>query len=143
MNEKSQESKCLFCQFATGKIPTQKVYEDDFSLAFLDISPINKGHLLLIPKEHYANIHEIPQELFSKLAINIKKLATVVKETVSADGINIGMNNGEAAGQVIFHAHIHIIPRFDGDGYEHWKSQITYKDDEMKTLAEKISKNIS
>lgn len=133
---------CLFCQILADEIPSEKVYEDEFSYAFLDINPVNKGHTLIIPKEHHENIYELPDELLSKLFVNVKNLAGAVREAVSADGVNIGMNNGEASGQVIFHAHIHIMPRFKDDGHEHWQSNFKYSEKEAKEAAKEIQAKI-
>jgi len=128
---------CIFCKIAEGEIPADKIYEDENCLAFLDITPVNPGHALLIPKAHYENLHELPDELLSKMAPVIKKIADAVKKGTDAEGINIGMNNGEAAGQIVPHAHFHIIPRFSGDGHKHWKGG-SYAEEEAKKTAEKI-----
>lgn len=131
-------SDCLFCKIISGDVPAASVHEDEHSLAFLDIHPINPGHILLIPKKHHENIYTLPDELLSLMAPVIKKLAIAAKHAVGADGINIGMNNDLAAGQVIFHAHIHIIPRFTGDGLVHWHGARNYTEGEMETVAKKI-----
>lgn len=131
-------SDCLFCKIISGDVPAASVYEDEHSFAFLDIHPINPGHILLIPKKHYENLTTMPDELLAHMAPVIKKLAIAAKHAVGADGINIGMNNDLAAGQVIFHAHIHIIPRFTGDGLVHWHGARDYTEGEMETVAKKI-----
>lgn len=133
---------CLFCKIIGGEIPSAKVYEDEYSFAFLDINPINPGHTLLVPKRHFANLYETSDEALKELAPTIKKLAVAVKKAVSADGINIGMNNDPAAGQLVFHAHFHIIPRHSEDGFKHWHSKRPYKDDEMNQIAEKIKTSL-
>ena len=129
---------CLFCKIIKGEIPSAKVYEDKHSYAFLDIKPINPGHTLLVPKKHFANLYEMPDEILANLAPIIKKLGVAIKKAVSADGINIGMNNDPAAGQLVFHAHIHIMPRFKNDGHEHWHGTPYKNDAEIKTVAENI-----
>lgn len=129
---------CLFCKIASGEIPTDKTYEDADFIAFLDIKPINPGHLLLVPKEHHENLFEMPDDLLSKTAPLLKKLAIAVKNAVNAEGINIGMNNGAPAGQVVFHAHIHIMPRKSGDGYEMWHGQPYQSDSAKSEIASKI-----
>lgn len=111
---------CLFCKIIVGEIPSEKVFEDERTYAFLDIHPINKGHTLVVPKTHAENIHDISSTDFCTLMETVRNLAPVVKKAVGADGINIGMNNGGAAGQIIFHTHVHIIPRFESDGFRHW-----------------------
>ncbi len=128
---------CIFCKIIAGEIPCNKVYEDENSFAFLDVNPINPGHTLLIPKEHHENLHEMPDQLLEKITPVVKKIATAIKTGVSASGINIGQNNGKSAGQVIFHYHIHIIPRFDNDGLKHWPGK-PYVLGEAEEIAEKI-----
>lgn len=132
---------CIFCKIVKGEIPANKIYEDETSLAFLDITPINPGHILLIPKEHHKNIYDMPDNILSKIAPVIKKLSIALKSSVNADGINIGMNNDGSAGQVVFHAHFHIMPRFSDDGYRLWHGK-EYKDGEAQQIAEKIKKFI-
>lgn len=133
---------CLFCKIIRGEIPSTKVYEDNHSFAFLDINPINPGHTLLVPKKHSENLYETSDETLRELAPVIKRLAVAVKKAVSADGINIGMNNDPAAGQLIFHAHIHIIPRHSEDGFRHWRGKRAYKDGEINQVAQKIIANL-
>lgn len=130
---------CIFCKIVKKEIPADVVYEDDNCLAFLDITPINPGHVLLIPKKHYENLYDLQDEILSKLAPIIKKLAVAVKKGINAEGINIGMNNERPAGQLVPHAHFHIMPRFSNDGYLHWRGQ-PYKENGSKEAAEKIKK---
>jgi histidine triad (HIT) family protein len=133
---------CLFCKIAAGEIPAEKIYEDSGAIAFLDINPINPGHTLIIPKEHYRNIFEMPDETLSQIAPLVKKISEALKESLDADGINIGMNNEPAAGQEVFHAHIHIMPRYENDGYKMWHGK-PYKDkDEIKVVASKIESSL-
>ena len=120
-------------------MPADKVYENKNFLAFLDITPINPGHTLLIPKTHYKNLYETPYEVLRGIAPLIKKIGAAVKQATKADGINIGMNNEAAAGQIVPHAHFHIIPRFSNDGYRHWPGK-PYANNEAKNTAEKIKK---
>jgi histidine triad (HIT) family protein len=128
---------CVFCKMIKGEIPCDKIYEDRNVLAFLDIKPINYGHALLIHKHHKKNLLEMSdQELFD-LMRTIKKVAAAVKVGMHADAFNIGMNNGEASGQVVHHAHIHIIPRFKNDGLKSWTDK-DYKQGEIKEYARKI-----
>jgi histidine triad (HIT) family protein len=131
------ENDCLFCKIIRGEIPSEKIFEDEHTYAFLDIHPINKGHTLVIPKMHAENIHDISSENFCTLMETVRRLALVVKDAMSADGINIGINNGKAAGQLVFHAHAHIIPRFTGDGFLHWHGE-PYKEGEIKSIKEAI-----
>lgn len=128
----------IFTKILKGELPSTKIYEDEKVFAILDISPVHKGHVLVIPKEDYKDIHHIPEELFVHLMVVTKRLAKAVKEATGADGINIIMNNEAAAGQVIFHAHVHIVPRFTEDGFKHWPSKKTYAEGEKEEYAEKI-----
>ncbi|MBN1244981.1 HIT family protein [Candidatus Bathyarchaeota archaeon] len=101
---------CIFCKIARKEAPTSVVYEDEKVIAFLSIQPINVGHTLVVPKKHYENIYEIPEAEVAYLYTVVKKIAHAVKKAVDAEGIRLVQNNGEAAGQVIFHLHVHIIP---------------------------------
>lgn len=128
---------CVFCKIIKKEIPADIVYEDEKFLAFLDINPINNGHILLIPKTHYENLYILPDDVLEGIAPLIKKLSVATKQAVKADGINIGMNNDGAAGQVVPHAHFHIIPRFSDDGLRHWPGKIISQKQSAET-AEKI-----
>jgi histidine triad (HIT) family protein len=105
---------CIFCKIAQKQVPSSLVYEDAETVAFLDIRPLNEGHTLVIPKEHYKNIFDIPRELICYVHEVTKKVAQAVEKATHADGISIIQQNGEAAGQEIFHLHVHVIPRFEG-----------------------------
>ncbi|HHE36190.1 MAG TPA: HIT family protein [Candidatus Woesearchaeota archaeon] len=133
----SAEENCVFCKIVRGEIPCSKVYEDKEFLAFLDIKPINKGHTLVVPKTHCKNLLDFPRAEETDLVEFIKKVAGAVVKAVNAEGFNLGMNNGSVAGQVIEHAHFHIIPRFSDDGLKHWPHK-EYKEGEMEEIAEKI-----
>lgn len=130
---------CLFCKIIAREIPSSKIYEDERCYAFLDLHPINIGHTLLVPKEHSANLYEMRDDTLAVLAPIIKKVAIAIKKALNADGVNIEMNNDPVAGQIIFHSHIHIIPRFQGDGFKHWHSPRDYHEGEMGEVAKKIS----
>lgn len=121
MTDSRKEEGCVFCKIAEGAMPSAQIYEDEFVFAFADINPVNLGHALVIPKKHYTDISDTPDEMLAKLMAAAKKIGGAIKNGLKADGINIEMNNGKAAGQIIFHSHIHIIPRFLDDGYRHWK----------------------
>ena len=132
-------NECIFCKIIKGDIPSEKIYEDNDFLAFLDITPVNPGHTLLIPKEHCQDLFEIPDATLCNIGPVIKKLARAIKDGTKADGINIGMNNSPAAGQIIFHAHIHIMPRFSDDGYKLWHGK-KYIGEKFKKIAGDIKK---
>ncbi len=134
---------CLFCKIIAGEIPSQKVYEDEHTLAFLDIHPVNIGHTLVIPKAHHTNLYETPDETLARMMVVVKKLSVAIKSAVGADGINIEMNNDPVAGQIIFHTHLHIVPRFSTDGFRHWKGARDYREGEMAEVGEKIKSIIS
>ena len=107
---------CIFCKLANGVYPTNSIYEDEMFNVILDAGPATKGHALILPKEHYANIYEIPSETAGKVMILAKKLATEMTEKLSADGFNLVQNNNPCAGQTVFHFHFHLIPRYENDG---------------------------
>jgi len=133
---------CIFCKIIKGELPSFKVYEDDVTLAFLDIRPVNPGHTLIVPKRHSKNLFDVPSEDWVAVAKVVRDLAHVVEKAVAADGININMNNREHAGQVVDHAHVHIIPRFKGDGFKLWH-QTPYKEGEAVKVREKIKAHLS
>jgi histidine triad (HIT) family protein len=114
---------CLFCKIIAGAIPAEKIYEDEHTFAFLDIHPINRGHALVIPKQHAENIMTIRKEDFTAVMETVRMLSPVIQRAVGAEGVNIGINNGSAAGQIIFHAHVHVMPRFENDGHTHWEAK--------------------
>ncbi|MBI5401042.1 MAG: HIT domain-containing protein [Candidatus Yonathbacteria bacterium] len=130
---------CLFCKIIAGEITSTKVYEDDIALAFLDIHPVNIGHTLVIPKAHHTNLYDTPDATIAHMITVVKKLSIAVKSALSADGVNVEINNDPVAGQIIFHAHIHIIPRFEGDGFTHWHGARDYREGEDIEVAQKIS----
>jgi histidine triad (HIT) family protein len=133
---------CIFCKIVKGEIPCEKIYEDSNVLAFLDIEPINIGHSLVIPKEHFKDIHETPESLVAHMMQAVKKISTALRTSLPCDGVNVTMNNEGAAGQVIFHAHIHVIPRFENDGFESWQGKRKYREGEMQKTVEKITSSI-
>ena len=110
-----KNENCIFCKIAAGEIPSATIYEDDDFRVILDIEPASKGHALILPKDHYANLYELPEELASKALVVAKKVITKMTEIVGCDGYNVLQNNGEAAGQTVFHFHMHLIPRYNGD----------------------------
>ena len=133
------DPSCIFCKIARGEIPATKVYEDESALAFLDIQPINLGHTLFIPKTHFPSFLETPSQVISSLIPKLQKVAQAVKKGMGADGVNISVNNDRAAGQLVFHTHFHIIPRFNDDGLKHW-GQREYNKEEFSQAAEKIKR---
>ncbi|MCA9365519.1 HIT family protein [Candidatus Kaiserbacteria bacterium] len=128
----------IFTKIIEREIPADIVYEDDDILAFLDINPVNKGHTLVIPKKAFVNIFDAKEKIFGKMAIVAAKLGTAIKEATGADGINLIMNNGEAAGQEVPHAHIHIVPRFEGDESFKTPKHVECTKEEFQTIATQI-----
>ena len=103
---------CIFCKIIAGEIPSYTIYEDDDFRVFLDVNPASKGHALIVPKVHYANLYDIDEEVVAKAMKLAKKLAIRMTDVLGCDGFNILQNNNEAAGQTVFHFHIHLIPRY-------------------------------
>lgn len=110
-----REENCIFCKIAAGEIPSATLYEDDDFRVILDLSPASKGHALILPKEHYRNLYDLDDELAAKVLVLAKKMTLRLKEVLECDGYNIVQNNEEAAGQTVFHFHMHMIPRYQGD----------------------------
>ena len=129
--------ECILCKIVAGEIPCYKVYEDAKFLAFLDITPVNPGHVILIPKQHTENLLDTADEILNEFLPLAKKIAKVVMAVTKADGFNLNQNNFSAAGQVIGHLHFHIVPRFSDDGLELWRGK-EYGEGEAEILAEKI-----
>ena len=134
-----KDENCIFCKLANGDIPTATVYEDEYLRAIMDAAPANKGHIIILPKSHAANIYELEDEYVSRAFVLAKKLAVALKKLTGCDGVNILQNNGVAAGQTVFHFHVHVIPRFkDDDCTIVWKPT-SYEDGEASEVAKKIA----
>lgn len=108
-------SDCIFCKIANGEIPSATLFEDENFRVILDLGPATKGHALILPKSHFANIYEMPDELAGKAMILAKEMASRMTKALKCDGFNVVQNNGEAAGQTVFHFHMHLIPRYKND----------------------------
>lgn len=111
-----RDENCIFCKIANGEIPSRTLYEDKDFRVILDLGPTTRGHALILPKEHAANLFELPEETAGKAMILAKKMAARMKEKLNCDGFNVIQNNGEVAGQTVFHFHMHLIPRYENDG---------------------------
>lgn len=138
-------SDCIFCKIINGEIPAAKVYENDKVLAFLDISQVTKGHTLVIPKVHKENIYELTPEIAKDVFEVVPKIANAIKSQYNPVGLNLLNNNGEKAGQSVFHYHMHLLPRYgEGDGFGAvWKSnQSQYSGEELQKIAAAISDSI-
>lgn len=110
-----REDNCIFCKIANGEIPSKTIYEDDGYRVILDMGPATKGHALILPKDHYPNLYELPDKTAQDVICLAKKMAKKMTENLHADGFNLVQNNGETAGQTVFHFHMHLIPRYKDD----------------------------
>ncbi len=111
-----RKDDCIFCKIANGEIPSKTIYEDEDFRVILDLGPATKGHALILPKDHAADLFELPEEIAAKVLVVAKKTAAQMKEKLACDGLNLVQNNGEAAGQTVHHFHLHMIPRYENDG---------------------------
>ena len=132
-----RDENCIFCKIAAGEIPSATLYEDDDFRVILDLGPASKGHALILPKNHYRNLYDIDDEVASKAILLAKKMITKLTDVLNCDGYNIVQNNEEAAGQTVFHFHMHLIPRYEGDdaGFG-WKTHELTDADRDEILAE-------
>ncbi|MFD1739121.1 HIT family protein [Bacillus salitolerans] len=133
---------CIFCKIIKGEIPSAKVFENDYVLAFLDISQVSKGHTLVIPKDHKENVFDLTPEIAQEIFKVVPQISNAINKQFSPVGLNLLNNNGEQAGQSVFHFHLHIIPRYGkGDGFGAvWKSHANdYTPEQLTEIAEKIS----
>ena len=134
--------ECIFCKIVEGKIPSTKVYEDSYVIGFLDIMPANKGHCLVVPKKHSQTLMEMEEDDIFYTIKAAKRVARALSLSFGNGSFNIVMNNGKEAGQIVNHAHIHIIPRFQKDRLRIKWSHLKYSDNEINDYAEKIKKFI-
>jgi len=132
---------CIFCKIVNKEIPSTAVYEDEKLYAFLDIHPVNPGHVLITPKKHSTNLMDIGDTDMEAMIRLAKKVAQALVADGAA-GINLEMNNGPVAGQVIPHTHLHVVPRTAGDGLKHWPGK-EYASGEAEQVAERIKKNLA
>src|SRR3989344_2266647 len=134
------DATCLFCKIRDKQLPSHIIYEDTHTLAFLTIGPINPGHALIIPKKHTQDLHTADTETLQHLLPATQKDADAITKATNAEGITIGINNGKAGGQAVFHLHVHVMPRFTNDGYKHWEGKEASQE-ALKEIAEKIRKS--
>jgi histidine triad (HIT) family protein len=137
-----KDPTCIFCKIIAGEMPCARVYEDEDVIAFLDINPIAKGHTLVVPKGHFPTLLELPESEGEALLKALRLVAGAVKEETGAGGFNCIQNNFAPAGQMVFHSHWHIIPRFDNDGLPDWPGGKYADTDEMQQLARSISARV-
>ena len=133
---------CIFCKIANGEIPSATVYEDDSFRVILDLNQAIKGHMLILPKEHFVNLYELPEETAAAAMRLAKKLAMAAKDTMNIDGLNLLQNNGEAAGQSVMHFHLHVLPRVKGDdSFPAW-NEASVSSEELAEIAETLKKGL-
>ncbi len=138
----NKDSDCIFCKIVAGEIPCCKIYQDDTSLAFMDIGPLAEGHVLLIPKSHAVTIDEMPSEQAGAMLSNLPSLVKAVQRATGCAGVNVLQNNGPVANQLVGHVHFHIIPRDAGDEFHfNWPTG-SYDQGRMDQLADEIRKNL-
>ena len=136
------KDNCIFCKIASGEIPSYTIYEDDDFKAFMDISPASKGHTILIPKQHADNIFDLDETVASKLLPVAARIARALKAELKCEGLNLLQNNGEAAGQSVFHFHMHIIPRYEVDKVVVKWVEDKYEGEPLDQLSDKIKKHL-
>lgn len=135
-----KKDDCIFCKLANGMIPTRSIYEDENFKVILDAAPATRGHALILPKEHADNLYQMPEDMTGKAFVLARKMAASMTETLGCQGFNIVQNNGEAAGQTVFHFHIHLVPRYEDDGQGlFWESR-HYADDVLDEICSQLSK---
>lgn len=134
-----RDDNCIFCKILNGDIPSRKVFEDDDFCVIMDVDPATKGHCLILPREHYANLLAMPDELAARVLPLAKKVAAHLQETLGCDGINLVQNNGEVAGQTVHHFHMHVIPRYQGGNVNDvtW-SHSSFTDEEFDAILKTI-----
>lgn len=135
-----RDEQCIFCKIIAGEIPARTIHEDECFKVILDVNPASKGHALILPKHHCANIYEIDEDLLAKASKLAKKLAAVMKDALNCDGMNLLQNNGETAGQTVFHFHMHLIPRYKNMKNKdllNWSHEL-FTDQEQDEICQKI-----
>lgn len=136
------QDNCIFCRIIAGEIPSAIVYEDEDFKAIMDISPAAKGHTIILSNRHYANLFELGDETAAKALLVARKVAKAIQAELHCEGMNLLQNNGEAAGQTVFHFHMHLIPRYSGDQVKTTWTHGSYEDGEAAALAAAIASKI-
>ncbi len=130
---------CIFCKIANGEIPSRTLYEDETFRVILDLGPATKGHALMIPKDHADDLYDLPDQTASAALVLAKKMMLRMKDRLQCDGFNIVQNNGESAGQTVRHFHIHLIPRYVGDGQQIGWKVTNPSDEELNEIKDRIT----
>jgi len=133
---------CIFCKIVSNEIPSQKIFEDETTFAFLDINPVSKGHALVIPKKHYETLVDVPEEELKQLIVSVKKVAQAILKATKASGFNILQNNGKVAEQLVNHIHFHVVPRFENDSIKFSIASNQEDVSELEKTAELIKKEL-
>lgn len=133
-----KDTNCIFCKIANGEIPSKTLYEDDKFRVILDLGPATKGHALILPKEHYANLYELPEELAGEVMKVAKKEMIKMTERLGCEGFNLIQNNGDMAGQTVFHFHMHMIPRYQADGQKIGWKPMEVSQEELEAVKNEI-----
>lgn len=134
-----KDPNCIFCKISNGEIPSTKLYEDEEFVIILDVGPASLGHALILPKEHYANIFEMPEELLKKSVSLAKVWGEKLVKALHADGLNLVQNNGLAAGQTVYHYHLHLIPRYDQDMVGELWTPGTLSEEQRQEILDKLA----
>lgn len=135
------DHNCIFCKIANGEILAKTLYEDEEFRVILDLAPATKGHALILPKSHYKNLYELPDETAAKVMKLAKKMATTMTEKLGCDGFNIVQNNNEVAGQTVFHFHMHLIPRYENDNQRISWNPTEMTQDELEAVKNQITES--
>ena len=135
-----KKDECIFCKIANGEIPTNSIYEDEKFRVILDMGPATKGHALILPKEHYANLYELPEDWAAEAMVLAKRMAGSMTEKLGCDGFNLVQNNNPCAGQTVFHFHLHLIPRYENDGQEILWNPTSPSAEELKEIHQILTK---
>lgn len=139
----SESSDCIFCMIVDGRLPSSKVYESEHVYAFLDLNPVHEGHTLIIPKTHCENIFDADPAIGADIIRAMQRVGEALKKVTGCAGVNVLQNNGKAAGQMVFHLHWHVIPRFAGDGLSLWPQKKYASMDAMNEMAEALRKELA
>ncbi len=137
------DPNCIFCKIVAGQIPSKTVFAADRLIAFLDIGPLAEGHLLIIPREHYATLVDMPADLCGEMAMALPRIGHALNSVTGAAGFNLLVNNGEVAGQEVAHVHWHLIPRFPGDGLGYRWTPQSYPEGRIDELAERFQRSLA
>jgi histidine triad (HIT) family protein len=125
---------CIFCKIAAKEIPASIIWEDERYLAFLDIKPTTRGHTLIIPKQHYRTFLDVPETELHTYSLAIQRVGKILKEALQFDGFNLFQNNEEVAGQIVFHVHFHLVPRYSATDIQYQRPQVSYTEGEVESI---------